>query len=226
MKPNLIQTIVVMSLVLISGCASVSHPLPPTSNLCWSEPDQLEDRTRRYLNTEENQVLLAADRLLRLAGKDDIKIEHSPHSITAEFHRERWLYLLLVAHSSSVWDHWSIATRPQADGVQVCVQVRGQTFTDTFVLGAEPMTNAVYPANAVERNRGEFFKPPAHAYPVDFDTFWTRLGYLLGREPVWTTCPSGGSGGVRINALRGRLEVNPLCHSLVDDPSPPTAPKQ
>jgi hypothetical protein len=227
MQPCLIRAIiVVIPLILISGCASVSRPVPPAPSRCWAEPDQLEARTRLYPGVEENQALLAADRLLRLSGQDDMKIERSPHSITAEFHRERWFYLFLVAHRASVWDHWLIATRPEADGTRVCVQVRGQTFTDTFVLGAEPITNAVYPAHAVERNPGKFFKPPAHAYAVDFDTFWARLDYFLGLTPDWASCPSGGSGGVRNHPTRGRLEVNPLCHSLVDDPSPPAERQQ
>ena len=82
------------------------------------------------------------------------------------------------------------------------------------------MTNVVYPANAIERNPGKLFKPPARAYPVDLDTFWARLGYFLGLNPEWANCPPGDSGGAH-TTMRGRLEMNPLCHSLADDPSPP-----
>jgi hypothetical protein len=221
MKQDRLLVTVVMTLALLSGCASVSRPVPLAPDHCWTEQDPSGARTRFYPNVDENQALLAAERLLQLAGGDDMRIKRSQHTLSAEFHRESRFYLFLVAHQSSVWDHWIVAARPEAGGVRVCVQVRGQYFTDTFVLGAEPMTNAVYPANATERDPGKSFKPPARAYPVDFDTFWARLGYLLGLDPAWASCPSGGSGGIRTSSTRSRPELNPLCHALVDDPPPP-----
>lgn len=221
MKSRRMLTLVATSLALLAGCASVSRPLPIAVGDCWTEQAQLGERTRFYPKLEERQLLRAAERLLRLSGQDDVRIESSAHSLSAEFHRERWFYLFLVAHQASVWDHWVVATRPQADGVQVCVQVRGQYFSDTFVLGAEPVSNSVYPANARERNPGTFFKPPASAYPVDFDTFWSRLDYVLGLNPAWVSCPAGSSGGLHPHPLRQRLEFNPLCHGLVDDPAAP-----
>jgi hypothetical protein len=219
MKPGLMLALVVIPVVLMSGCASVSRPSPVAAEQCWTDPEQRGERIRRYPMVTEGQALDAAERLLRLAGGDDMKIVRAQHSLSAEFHRERVFYLFLVAHSASVWDHWNIATRRETDGVRVCVQVRGQTFSDTFVLGAEPVTNAVYPASAAERDPGKRFKPPAHAYPVNHDTFWARLNYLLGLDSAWANCPS--SGIVRPHATRGREEVNPLCHTLVDDPSAP-----
>lgn len=220
MKAELILAIVAMSLTLLPGCASVVRPYPAPPDRCWTDQGQLDERTRFYANVDENQALDAAEHLLRLAGRDDMKMERSRHSLAAEFHRERRFYLFLVAHSATVWDHWTVATRVEADGIRVCVQVRGQTFTDTFVLGAEPVTNAIYPANATERKPGKFFKPPAHAYPIDYETFWARLDYLLGRNPVWASCPAV-SGVISNNTTRGRKEVNPLCHTLVTDPSAP-----
>lgn len=216
-----VLAIAIASLILISGCASISRPLPMASGQCWTDHNQMEDRIRFYSNVSESQVLRAAERLLQLTGKDDMLIWHSKQGISAEYHRESWFYAFLVAHQSSVWDHWIVTTRPEAAGIQVCVQVRGQFFSDTFVLGAEPVTNAVYPANATERDPGKNFKPPAKAYPINFDTFWARLEYLMGIIPTWASCPSGCSGGILKNKIRGRVEFYPLCHSLIDDPSPP-----
>lgn len=224
MKPNLTRALVVIALALVSGCASVSRPYPVAPDRCWSDREQLDERTRFYPNVDEAQALAAGERLLKLAGRDDMTITRSPHSLAGEFHRQRSFYLFLVAHSASVWDHWNVATRQEADGVRVCVQMRGQTFSDTFVLGAEPVTNAIYPASATERDPGKRFKPPAHAYPVDYDTYWARLEHLLGLTPAWANCPAGGL--VRNNATRGRKEVNPLCHSLIDDASAPVVDKQ
>lgn len=222
MKMGSILVITVASLALLSGCASVSRPVPAASDHCWTEHDQMEDRSRFYSSVVESQALRAAERLLHLAGKDNMLIRHSKQGITAEHHRESRFYAFLFAHQSSVWDHWIVTTRPEAAGIHLCVLVRGQYFTDTFVLGAEPITNAVYPANATERDPGKNFKPPARAYPIDFDTFWGRLEYLMGINSAWPSCPSGGSGGILKNKIRGRMEFNPLCHSLIDDPSPPS----
>lgn len=224
MKPGLMPALVVIPLALMSGCASVSRPYPVAPEQCWTDPEQRGERIRHFPALTEDQALDAAGRLLRLAGGDDMKIVRAQHSLRAEFHRERVFYLFLVAHSASVWDHWNVATRPQADGVGVCVHVRGQRFSDTFVLGAEPVTNAVYPASATERDLRKRFKPPAHAYPVDFDTFWARLDYLLGLAPAWADCPAGKH--IRTHATRGRKEVNPLCHPLVDDRAPPGPDRQ
>lgn len=224
MKLSLMFALAVIPLAQLAGCASVSRPYPVATERCWTDREQREERIRHYPAVTEDRILGAAERLLRLAGGDDMNIVRAQHSLSAEFHRERMVYLFLVAHSASVWDHWNVATRQEADGVRVCVQMRGQTFTDTFVLGAEPMTNAVYPASATERDPGKRFKPPAHAYPVDFDTFWSRLDYLLGLSTAWANCPSGGL--VRTHAARGRKELNPLCHTLVDDPSAPGVDRQ
>ena len=224
MKLSLMFALAVIPLALLAGCASVSRPYPVATERCWTDREQREERIRHYPAVTEDRILGAAERLLRLAGGDDMNIVRAQHSLSAEFHRERMVYLFLVPHSASVWDHWNVATRQEADGVRVCVQMRGQTFTDTFVLGAEPMTNAVYPASSVEREPGKFFKPPAHAYPVDYDTFWARLDHLLGLSPTWASCPAADL--VRNNALRGRKEVNPLCHSLVDDAAPRDADRK
>jgi hypothetical protein len=221
MKIGSTLAIIVTPIALLSGCASISRPVPMAPDNCWVEQEQFGERTRFYSNIDESQALRAAERLLRLAGKDDMLIRQSQHSITAEYHRESRLYLFLVAHQSSVWDHWVVSTRRGSGGVHICAHVRGQYFTDTFVLGAEPITNAVYPANATEQDPGKYFKPPASAYPIDFDTFWARLEYLMGLQPSWASCPPVDSGGIWNNKIRGRMELNPLCHALVDDPSPP-----
>lgn len=221
LKMGLIQVFAAVFLVLLSGCASVSRPVPATSDHCWTDQEQIEERTRFYSSVAESQALRATEHLLRLTGKEDMLIRHTKQGITGEFHRERWFYAYLFTYQSSVWDLWIVTTMPQPTGVLLCVDVRGQYFTDMFILGAEPVTNLIYPANASERDPGKNFKPPARAYPIDFDTFWARLEYMLGINPTWASCPSGRSGGLLENKIRGRMEFNPLCHSLIDDLSPP-----
>lgn len=97
----------------------------------------------------------------------------------------------------------------------MCVQVTGQYFTDTFVLGAEPITNAIYPASATERAPGKGFRPRAQSYPVNYDIFWERMEYLLGFKSTWATCPAGGP--LLKHAERGCVEMNPLCHGQSDE---------
>ena len=116
-----------------------------------------------------------------------------------------------------VHEQWLIATRPEPGGSRVCVQVTGHYFADTFILGAEPMLNLIYPASAPAPTR-DFAMPPAAAHAVGFDTFWARLEYLSGLRSAWAACPSGGP--LRENAARGRTEIDPLCHRLADDRPP------
>ncbi len=212
-------------LLLLTGCAGVSRPRPIAPEACWTNPEQFDERTRAYAGVTEAQVLRASERLLTLSGgaqmNIQMNIQHAPHSVAAEFKRDRHFYAFLIAHSASVWDHWIVSTRPGVDGVGVCAQVTGQYFTDTFIFGAEPMRNAIYPASASEPDPGKGFKPPARAYPVDYDTFWSRLEYLLGLNPVWPRCPQGSAAGIVNHPARGRQEMNPLCHALADDPPEP-----
>lgn len=154
-----------------------------------------------------------------------MKISPMPHGINAEFQRKRWIYLFLVAHVASVSEQWVVAAKPQSGGTSVCVHVRGQFFSDTFAFGAEPITHAIYPASAVEREPGKGFRPRARAYAVDFETFWGRLEYLLGTNSAWPACPDDASGGLRNNKARARMDMNPLCHALTDNPVPPPLPQ-
>lgn len=176
------------------------------------------ERVRAYAGISETQALGAAERLLRLAGGDEAKIARSERGVTAEFNRSRRFYLFLVAHSADVHEHWAIATRPAPGGIAMCASIRGHYYTETFVFGADPYLNAVYPAS--ERDpKPRWWGLLARAYAVNFDTFWGRLDYLLGLSPVWPDCSA--SGAVRRNDTRGRDEMNPLCHRLAENPAPP-----
>ncbi len=207
---------VAILLGFLPACGTVSRsPLPLRE--CWSDPEQLTERSRSLRGVTEHQALEAAERLLRLAWGEEAKIVRSPHELSADIRRDRWFYLFLVAHRSTVDEAWTIATRPEAGGASVCVQVQGQYIADTFVLGAEPMTNLIYPATATEASRGRFL-PPAQPLAVDFDTFWARLDYLVGLKAGWTACSSSAP---RKSAASGRTEFDPLCHSLADDPASP-----
>jgi hypothetical protein len=203
----------------LSGCWNVSRsPLPPSD--CWSDPEQLAERSRALRGVTEQQALEAAERLLRLVWGEEAKITRSPHALSAEIRRDRGFYLFLVAHRGIADEAWAIATRPEPGGARVCVQVQGQYLTDTFVFGAEPVTNVIYPATATERSRGNFL-PPAQALAIDFDTFWARLEFLAGLRSMWAACASSGP---HKNEARGRTEFDPLCNALASDPAPPAPP--
>lgn len=212
---------ILLLFALLAGCASVTRPRPIAPEACWTNPEQFDERTRAYAGVTEAQALRASERLLTLSGGVQMNIQRAPHGIAAEFKRDRHFYAFLVAYSASVWEHWVVSTKPGVDGVGVCAQVVGQYFTDTFIFGAEPMRNVVYPASATEPDPGRGFKPPARAYPVDYDTFWGRLEYLLGLNADWARCPQSSVDGIVNHPARGQLGMNPLCHALADDPLAP-----
>lgn len=217
MRTGAITTaIVAISLAFLPGCWTVSHsPLPLRD--CWSDADQLAERSRSLSGVTERQALEGAERLLRLTWGADAKIVRAPQKLSADIRRDRTFYLLLVAHRGIVDEAWTISTQPEAGGTNVCVRVQGQYVTDTFVLGAEPITNLTYPATATAASRGRFL-PPAQPIAVDFETFWARLEYLVGLKNDWSACASSGP---HKNAALGRMEFDPLCHSLAGDSAPP-----
>lgn len=200
----------------LSGCWTIS-PSPHPLHECWSDPEQLAERSRSLAGVGEDRALDAAERLLRAAWGEDAKVRRSPHGFTATVRRERTFYLFLVAHRAMVDEAWAVATRPEAGGTALCAQVQGQYVSDAFVLGAEPVTNVIYPATATEHSRPRFL-PPAQPLAIDFDTFWGRLDYLAGLQAAWPACPGSGP---RQNPARGRVEFDPLCQPLADDPGPP-----
>jgi hypothetical protein len=208
--------ILTVFLGLLTGCWPVARSTLSFRD-CWSDPEQLAERSRMLRGVTEPQALAAAERLLRLTWTEDAKITRSPHELSAEVRRDRFFYLFLVSYRGIADEAWSIATRPEPGGTSVCVQLRGQYLTDTFVLGAEPVTNVVYPATATERSRGQFV-PRAQPLAVDYDTFWARLEYLAGARKDWTACSASGP---HENKARGRTEFDPLCHRLAGDSGEP-----
>lgn len=201
---------------LLSGCWPVARPVLAPGD-CWSDTEQLAERTRALRGVTEQQALDAAERLLRLAWGDDAKIARAPRELSAEIRRDRLFYLFLVMYRGIVDEAWVITTRPEPGGAGVCVQVRGQYLSDTFVLGAEPVTNVIYPATAFERSRGVFV-PPAQPVAVDYDTFWARLEHLADSRKDWRACSSSGP---RRNDARARMEFDPLCHRLAGESREP-----
>lgn len=137
----------------LPGCATVAPPRSPLPGRCWTDVEQLVERTRLLAGISEDRALAAAERLLSLAGGADARIERAPHEIAAALDRRRTLYLFLVATRAEVHERWVVATRAWPDGSEVCVQVTGHYFSDTFVLGAEPVVNVLYPASTTERER-------------------------------------------------------------------------
>lgn len=210
--------ILALLLTPLTACWPVARSTLPVRD-CWSDSDQLAERSRSLRGVTEQRALDAAERLLRLTWGEDAKITRAPQRLSAEIRRDRFFYLFLVSYRGIADEAWAIATRPESGGTGVCVRVRGQHLTDTFVLGAEPVTNVVYPATAtaIEHERGQFV-PRAQRVAVDYDTFWARLEYLAGARKDWTACTASGP---HENEARGRTEFDPLCHRLANDAREP-----
>ncbi|MTI63792.1 hypothetical protein [Methylophaga sp.] len=210
-----------MLLIFLSGCGTVARSLPPKHS-CWSDQEQLSERTRTYSEISQQQLLDVAESLLKLSWKSDVEVSKSRHTLTAKIRSDSWFYLFLVAYFGVVDEFWLITTRPDAAGVNVCVQIQGQYLTDTYVLGAEPVTHVVYPVSAVKRPQGPF-TPPAEAMAIDFGTIWARMDYLLGLRSDWLACSSNGP---HKNPTRDRMEFDPFCHNLIASPARPSPPPQ
>lgn len=212
--------IVAILLGPLLGCSQVSRLQLPHRE-CWSDPEQLSERVRSFRDVTELQVLEGTERLLRLTWGKDVKVIRSLHKLSAHAHRFR-LFLLppFFGYDRTSDESWTIVTRPELNGVVMCVQIQGQSVSESYVYGWDSMTNLIYPATVIEQSRGHFL-PRGQPIAINLDTFWARLDYLLGQKEAWTACRS--SGPCR-NEARNRMEFDPLCHSLGDDPEPPLKP--
>ena len=161
------KQIILISIValFIAGCA-VPRQL--------TRQEWIDTTTRIYRGVSQEQILLAAEELFRLADGDDFKFVHSEEELYAT---RNWLVYLVIAAASGT-DYWRVSTSKQGDDVKVVVQVNTQMQTTTAIA----TTGGNWTATT----------SPMSGVPVQgtaiYDVFWARMDYLLGKRRVWMNC--------------------------------------
>lgn len=139
-----------------------------------SRQQYLAMTSRYYPDRSAEQVIAAAERVLRLADGDDFKFAHNPKGFVAS--RNWTIYVVLAASSGT--DTWVLDTVPSGPGTRVNLQVGRQAAAIVPVS----TTSGAMTATSL----------PSVGSPVEgtatYDLFWARLDYLLGKRPDWMSC--------------------------------------
>ncbi len=179
MNKKILRMILIVS--LLTACAS---------NPKLSDEEYKALTNQEYIGVTKDQVLQAAEELLRLADGDDFKIEKSLESLSA---LRRWREYYVVSYE---WgdDQWQVKTYPTNGGIATVVHISRK-------VG--------YSGNMV------FISDGQSAYSVNgtaiYDLFWGRMDYLLGKRQDWMTCEMSND---RIKQKIVWGSNDPLCNKL------------
>lgn len=181
------------------GCAS-QKPLTP-EEIAAERERQIQMTTRVYEGKTPEEVLLAADRVFRLAD-DDYNVSHQGTSLQAQ---RNWLIYIVIAASKGT-DTWVVQTFPVENGTKVIAMHNGQ----------EQGINAAPTANfnggmGVTATTGPMMTNMTTS-PAIYQLFFSRLDNLLGKSPKWLTCKEA-------NKLFTDGNLDPFC-TVANDRTP------
>jgi hypothetical protein len=161
---------------IFSSCATTKQPLTREESLQLRK-EQIEATTRLYKDVTPEEVLIAVDRLFRLADGDDFKIFHTENAIIAN---RRWsVYLIIAAGFGN--DSWIVAAEENSNEKIVKVVVRVSTNSSPVIpmMTTAPNTWTVATLPGVESTSSG---------KALYFIFFQRLDYLLGKTNKWLDC--------------------------------------
>lgn len=174
---------------ILTACAS-----PPT----MTRDQYLAATTRIYPGKSKEQVIDAAERVLRLADGDDFKIAHQPNGFQAT---RQWLIYLVIGATVG-HDYWSLSVEDAAGGVKASVNV-------------STSEQSVAPVATSQPNTWSAGTTPLGSRPIDgtalYDVFWARMDYMLHRTDAWMTCDASNAR-VKAGTVYGANDA--LCNSF------------
>jgi hypothetical protein len=190
--PSLLKNSLISILItlIFSNCA-VQPKLQGRSE--W-----LSATTRNYEGVNKEDVLEAAEYLLRLADGNDFSISHQPDSLQA---RRDWIsYILIFAGFGT--DYWEVKAVDLPNGdikttVVISTQSQSSGITEISVSGGTPSMSPSF---------GDLINNP-----IVYKLFWSRMDYLLGKADRWLTCGEA-SKKFNVNNYSDGMEV--LCNPL------------
>lgn len=175
------------SVLVLSACAATQ---PQMTRGQW-----LEATTRYYPDKTVDDVLVNAEKVLKLAD-NDFQFQHSSNEMNA---MRPWSVYMVIAGARGV-DYWRIQAVPQDSGVTMTAYVTQQlggmmtpvpTAGGDISIGTTPGTGS--PVNGT----------------ITYAMFWDRLDYMLGQTDQWITCED--SHKAYIEAGRAWGVSAPLC---------------
>lgn len=183
-------------LISIIGCAKQKVLSP--EEIALERERQLNMMCRTYENVTPEEVLLAADRVFRLAD-DDYNISHAPNGIQAQ---RNWMIYFVLSITSGT-DSWSVTVESLPDNKVKVIAMHSPTANSMFAgpVGSGGVTSVTVPGMQRLTTR-----------PAIYELFFARLDYFLGKTKTWITCKEAGK-------LFTDGNLDPFC-TVANDRSP------
>jgi hypothetical protein len=176
------RALTMLGIILLAGCASMNGHTPqewdaiaagtyqaPRKEVVTphlTREEWLRCTTRIYEGLNKDQIISAAETVLRLAGGEYMKISHTEDGLTGS---RSWGYYAVI-QSEEGKDFWTFKTEPAQAGIKATVSLTSSQ--QLYAYGILPT--------------------PEKAAPVDgsaiYEVFWSRMEYLLGKRAEWMTC--------------------------------------
>lgn len=138
---------------------------------------QLKMSTRVYLDKKAEDVILAADRVFRLAA-DDYAISYSPTGLHAQ---RNWQIYLIISGSCGT-DNWNLTTQKLPQGGVKVIATHFSYTTNTPRTTTEGGDTATMLLNLMPGTASMTTRPAI------YQLFFARLDYFLGKRTAWVTC--------------------------------------
>jgi hypothetical protein len=140
--------------------------------------DEWLSATQHVYNRSPEEVIRAADAVLRQADPTDFKFAHRPDGFVAQ---RPWFIYAVIAAASGI-DYWNFSVAPQAPG-QTAALV--QVTQDSNVIAASPYVGR----HNVKVGTTSVSAPGVPlSDPASYALFWARVDYVLGLRPDWVAC--------------------------------------
>jgi len=189
----------VLLILLLCGCATIPQLTREESLKLRNE--QIATTTKIYNNVTKEDVLIATDKLFRLADGDDFTITHTENTVLGN---RRWLIYLVLAAAMGQ-DNWIVAAEENPVDKTVKVVVRVSTVSNNL---APMMTTGGANTWSVATLPGVENTIPGKAL---YYIFFKRLDYLLGITDEWLDCERADAI-IKEEKISGSTEC--LCNSF------------
>jgi hypothetical protein len=174
--------------LILSACAN------PDANM--TRDDWLALKSKTYKGKSPNQVIKAAETVIRLSDPNDVSFSHNKTGFVAK--RDYTLFLVLAAADGS--DTFALKTKRVSSGTEATLEL--STSNNTFA----PTTFDSGGGDAVMMDMGN---SSSNTMPsASYRAFWERLDYALSvKGSKWRSC----------SEIKNTFEEPGLCGVMVED---------
>ncbi|MEC9292101.1 MAG: hypothetical protein VX730_06855 [Pseudomonadota bacterium] len=220
MKRTFRNMLIASACLTIYGCNKQAPELSREEQFNQDEERKVFEAThmtRIYKGKTQEEVIIAAEKLLTLSDPKDTKFIHNKNGFLAN---RSWLWYAILTADSGI-DKWEVHTEEQSNNsikMTVTLNTGGVNYGDNSIYA---IGEGITFAGRKKMTQPELFQNRKDLYSL----FWKRMDYLLGKTQTWTTCEDF-KNQLGLNKLHQEEKVkkgnklNPLCGSLSADKLP------